>query len=375
MTDLPELQHLLIEAAGRRSVRRRRVRGMRAVALVAAAVVAVIAVPHVATDDDVEIPAVTPTPTATVAAATTIPGQYGVFLRPTRPEDVVKLLGDARGADTRLVARSSTTDLFLGVKGDQGCVVVAPIEKPATFESCGPAKDFLAGYLLQGAAGSSPTPSAVIVPDGVREVTVTLENGDRHAYPVTVNGVVLDHLAAPAAYAEWDAGDGSRRRVGFESERFDDLYRALRAPGAGLPGFPGSRKVLGANATSVWLVPRKGAICLVVQIKNRQASGCMVRRLDAINGPLVVSMPGGVGGRVVVAATSDRLPIITLRSRAGIDQSSYTGGVLLWSDGGERRVLDFGVHSGRRLSLNVPAGTGGFVLGGVAKDPNSFPDP
>jgi hypothetical protein len=82
-----------------------------------------------------------------------------------------------------------------------------------------------------------------------------------------------------------------------------------------------------------------------------------------------------IGGRVVVAATSDRLPIITLRSRAGVDQSSYTGGVRLWSDGGRRRVLDFGIHSGRRLSLNVPGGTGGFVLGGVARDPNSFPDP
>jgi hypothetical protein len=375
MTDLPELQHLLVAAAVRRSRRRRRVRGTRAVALVAAAAVAVVAVPRGA-NDDVELPAVTPSPT--VAAATTISGEYGVFLRPARPQDVVKLLGDARGADTRLVARSSTTDLFLGVKGDQGCVVVAPIEQAATFESCGPAKRFLAGYVLQGAAGSAPTPSAVIVPDGVREVTVTLENGDRHAYPVATNGVVLDRLPAPATYAEWVARDGSRRSVGFESERFDDLYRALRAPGApdgDLPGFPGSRKVLGADSASVWLVPRKGAICLVVQIKNRQASGCMVRRLDAITGPLVVSLPGGVGGRVVVAATSDRLPNLDLRSRAGVDQSSYTGGVLLWSDGGGRRVLDFGSHFGPRLSLNVPAGTGGFVVGGVAKDPNSFPDP
>jgi hypothetical protein len=369
MTDLPELQQLLIEAAGRRSRRRPRVRATRAVALVAAAAVAVVAVPR-GVSDDVEVPAKTPVPT--VARPATISDEYGVFRRAARPADVVKLLGDARGADTRLVAKTPRTELYLGVKGDQACAVIAPIGQAATVESCAPARQFLTGFVVQG------TPTAVIVPDGVREVTVTLENGDRHAYPVVTNGIVLDRLPAAAAYAEWVARNRNRARVPFDNGRFDDLYTVLRAPGepeGDLPGFPGSRGVLRANATSVWLVPRKGAICLVVQIKNRQASGCMVRRLDAITGPLVVSMPGGVGGRVVVAASSDRLPNLALRSHAGIDQLSSSGGVLLWSDGGGRRVLDFGAPSGRRLSLNVPASTRGFVLGGVARDPKSFPDP
>jgi hypothetical protein len=120
MTDLPELQHLLIEAAGRRSQRRRWERGARVVAVAVVAALAVIAVPR-ATTGDVEVPAITPTPSG---APATIADAYSVFRRPAGGADQVMLFGKVRGSDVRLVAKTAKTRVFLALKGDQACIVV-----------------------------------------------------------------------------------------------------------------------------------------------------------------------------------------------------------------------------------------------------------
>jgi hypothetical protein len=375
MTDLPELQHLLIEAAGRRSRRRRRVGGARAVALVAAAAVAVVAVPRGASDD-VELPAVTPTP-APVASPepSTIEQAYGVFRRPARATDRVKLFGQARGSETRRVATGTKTNLYLAVKPGQVCVITAGPHNAGTGMSCGATRLFLTDARLHGSVGSAPA-AAFAFQDGVHEVTLTLDNGSRTTYPITGNGVVFDTLPARVTRVEWIGGDGLAHSSDFVGGRplaADELFVALTAPAGAageLPGLPGSRRVLQAGGASAWLVPRHNAICLVVQLGRRSASGCR-QPLRFTNRPLVVGLPGNAGTRVVAAAFADLTTRFALTPAAGDEHR----GVLLWSDGGVARTLKSSDPALGTVRTRIPSGIDAFVLNARAQDPKTLPDP
>ena len=88
MTDIPELQHLLIDASTRRSRRcRRRAAGARFAALSAAALVAVVLYAR-GESADVEVPAASPTVSASATPAPrTLDEAYAVFRRPAAAAD------------------------------------------------------------------------------------------------------------------------------------------------------------------------------------------------------------------------------------------------------------------------------------------------
>jgi hypothetical protein len=153
----------------------------------------------------------------------------------------------------------------------------------------------------------------------------------------------------------------------------DELYVALTAPAGAageLPGLPGSRRVLVAGGASAWLVPRRDAICLVVQLGRRSASGCR-QPLNFTNRPLVVGLAGGAGTRVVAAAFADLTTRFSLAPAAGDEHQ----GVLLWSDRGVARTLKSSDPALGTVRTRIPAGTGAFVLNARAQDPRMLPDP
>jgi hypothetical protein len=212
--------------------------------------------------------------------------------------------------------------------------------------------------------------------DGVTEVELTLEDGSQATYPVRDNGLVVDTLPAPIVRADWTGSDGRAhgQRV-FVGARLkaEDLFVALSAPAGAageLPGLPGSRQVVAAGGASAWLVPRRDAVCLAVQIGRRLASGCR-RRLQYTNKPIVVGLAGDAGSRVVAAAFADLTTRIDLSPPAGTDRQ----GVLLWSDQGEARTLRSSDPALGTVWTRIPAGTDAFVLNARAQDPKTLPDP
>jgi hypothetical protein len=88
-----------------------------------------------------------------------------------------------------------------------------------------------------------------------------------------------------------------------------------------------------------------------------------------------VALPGGSGGRVVVAAFADSISSFSVGPKAGIAQSAWTGGVLLWTDGGQARTVRFKLTAGDRLRQAIPAEGAAFVLNARAQDPRTLPDP
>jgi hypothetical protein len=375
MTDIPELQHLLIEAAGRRSGVRRRAKGARAVALVAVVALAVVALPRVDGADDVEIPAVPP-PAAT-AAPQTIEAAYGVFRRPARATDRV-MVTQMHGAETRRVAKTDKIQVFLAVKGERTCVVVRGPRPGATGTTCGPTQLYLGGYRLLGSTGNGPYAAAFAAPDGIRGITFTFDDGRRIAFPVTTNGLAVQ-LPQRAVRAEWIAPDGQPQRAELVhvAPSAKDLFVALNAapgPAGELSGLPGSRRVLEADSTSAWLVPRRNAVCLVLKIGERKASGCRSPVTDARR-PIVVALAGGAGERVVAAAFADAYTGLALTPGDGISRLSQFRGVILWSDRGEARTLTYRNVARGTARNSVPARSEGFVLNARAEPPETIPPP
>jgi hypothetical protein len=372
MTDIPELQHLLIDAAARRSRARRRAKGVRAVALVAVVALAVVALPRI-DGQDVEIPAVPPpTPTAT---PTTIEAAYGVFRRPSRPTDRVELK-QMPGAETRRIAKTSKVDVFLAAKGERVCVAVERIAGRATDLTCGPQSQFLGGHRLLGATTTRPNSLAFAFPDGVRSVTFTREDGHRTSFVVISNGVTVQP-PSPIVKAEWTAPDGQPQHANFFTKTLaaQDLYVALNAapgPAGELQGLPGSRRVLEAGSASAWLVPRQNAVCLVLKVAERTTSGCRSPVTETRH-PIVVSLPGGAGERVVAAAFADVITRSEVTPEAGIVRLSKGSGVLLWSDRGEARTLRYRGAARGSASTAVPAVVEGFVLSARPRAPETIP--
>jgi hypothetical protein len=346
MSDLPHLQDLLIDAAVRRRRRRRVVRSGRVAVLAAAAVTAVIALPRPA---DVEVPADRP---GSVEAA------YGVFRRPASKAD--------GGPDSRVIGAGGRA--FLRRFDGEVCLVLKTHGEGRA--PCGPLGAGLDGFLKQDFAGGT----AFAFQDGVRSVSLILANGDERTVPVVDNGVVVD-LPSAVVRANWTAPDGRARGADYPGATgAAKAFAVLRTPeqtGGELPGLPGSRLALSTGAVKAWLVPRRGAICLVVQIKDRSTAGC---RPIAIHAPMLVALPGGAGGRVVVAAYPDAITGVSVAPKAGLANAAYSANVLLWSDGGEPRTLRYVTHDGP-VRRNVPTFMRAFPFNARAQDPKTLPDP
>jgi hypothetical protein len=197
---------------------RRRVAGTRFAALVAAVLVAVVLYPR-GESADVEVPAASPTASATLspdAAPRTVEDAYGVFRRPATAADETDVaLSGFKGAETRRIAQTSAGNVYLAHKGWGMCLIMKASPGHAGVDSsCGRAADYLDGIILIGAYSIDPGPSTIAFafPDGVRQVTLTLENGDTSTYAVKTNGFARDVPARPVRLA-WTAPNGTAQSL------------------------------------------------------------------------------------------------------------------------------------------------------------------
>src|SRR5262249_20697223 len=101
--------------------------------------------------------------------------------------------------------------------------------------------------------------------------------GTSGTYPVATNGFARDAPSRPARL-EWRAPDGTAQHADFfhaPAFRAQDFYPVLARKATtkdALPGLPGARLILQKGPASAWLVPRRGAVCLVLHAGTAQAS-------------------------------------------------------------------------------------------------------
>jgi hypothetical protein len=195
---------------------RRRLAGTRVAALVAAALVAVVLYPR-GERGDVEVPAASPTATATSdAAPRTVEDAYDVFHRPSTAADETEVaISGFEDAETRRIAQTSSGNFYLAHKGWGMCLIMKASPGHAGIDSsCGRAGDYLDAIIVIGAYSHDPGPSTIAFafPDGVRQVTLTLENGDTSTYAVKTNGFARDVPARPVRLA-WTAPNGTAQSL------------------------------------------------------------------------------------------------------------------------------------------------------------------
>ena len=381
MTDVPQLEALLVDAA-RRHRRARRVRrsAFRVFVPVAVVALAFVIVPWIGREArERELPAKTPTPAPTIAAnPTTIKSAYGVFRRAPRAAD--ELPNAKRGDVIRRIAATRSANVFLVQRGSQLCLVTTDDRRRIAGTSCGPAASYLDGHRLIGTFSDEkgPSPIAFAFPDGVRSVRLTLENGDVGTYPVTTNGFARDLPARPVKL-EWTAPDGSAQSSEFHAAptpRAQDFYSVLKRPakpGDAVNGLPARTLVTldDAHATAS-LVPRQGAVCLVLHAKYAHVSGCRHNVAD-VRYPLVVAVPRqrGEPERIVAVVFPDAAKNIRVIPPV---RSARSQNALLLAQGETATTLRWQTSStDPPRTETLPSGNGGFVLHAREESPSSIP--
>lgn len=335
MTDLPQLQTLLVDAAVKRR-RRRRVRRVGVPAVVLAALL--VAVPWVigeTREPDPEVPAVTPAPAPRVEDA------FGVFREPAKHP----LPNLQPGDDMRALGQSA----YLLVREGQLCLVVAD-----RYE-CGPAAEYLFGHKILSTVVDDR--GYAVLPDGVKSVTRTWLNRTPARFAVLRNLVTF---AAPVGSGalEWRAPDGSTHR-----EKLRDItnprmwYPRLGRPETALDrlgGYPGARLLITASDGQVdaWLVPRRDAICLVVRMRRQERSVCRTPVADTRK-PLMVVMPSHPQRIVVIATQSWQQPLWVTPEAA---QRAISDDAFLILEGDEARSIRYRDDRGRDVVVELPRG-------------------
>ena len=240
-------------------------------ALAVAAAAAVVLLPrHGAVDR--EEPAVTPQPSV---------AHYSVFDRPGTPVDRAEHLQP--GEVSRRIALLPDAEFFLVRKaGGMYCL-------DAHFDDAAPADRRMGcGTGLLG--GSAAGMMALAVPDGVKEVAVTIEGGAPQPFPVHDNGVALNVPNLPITASYTDQGRQVSLHLNGRVPRsavfgFSVLKRPQQ-PGDGLPHHPGARRVLELGDIKVWLYPNGEGVCLFVRDGTDANRACEAQASDGRH-PLV----------------------------------------------------------------------------------------
>lgn len=187
--------------------------------------------------------------------------------------------------------------MYLVKRGEELCLAVRNALEPMV---CNQARAFISGdALLVRARGNLLT---VALPDAVKTVRITTPGSK----PFTLEAA--DALAVTfgdgSRRLEWTAPDGTPRTdhiywgdAATSWGRFWDVER----PADHLDDLPGARRIVSDPKVDAWLVPRRGAVCLVVRAGEDQNSGCR-RNLGDTRFPIVVSVE-----HRIVAAFPDRL--------------------------------------------------------------------
>ncbi|MDA0167801.1 hypothetical protein OJ998_01780 [Solirubrobacter taibaiensis] len=295
MTDLPQLQTNLVDAATRQR-RRRRVR--RVTVRVAVAATLLVAFPLLAREiaaPDPEVIAPTPTPTATAGPPKTVEEAFAVFRRPATARDTPPWL--AAGDEARFIGGPKAHPVYLVKRGDELCLAVRNTQQPMV---CNLARAFVSGEaLLVRARGNLLT---VALPDAVRTVRITTPGFK--PFTLEAADALAVTLGSRSTRLEWVAPDGTPRAdhlYGRDAAAHWGRFWDAERPADHLDDLPGARRIVSDRKVDAWLVPRRNAVCLVVRSGNDQNSGCR-RNLGNSSFPIVVSVE-----HRIVAAFPDRL--------------------------------------------------------------------
>jgi hypothetical protein len=349
MTDLPQLQTLLVDAAVKRR-RFRRVRRTGAGLLVAAAVAAVAVFGTDTAPDDRAVPVTPPSP----APAMSVEDAFGAFGAPDgidvqalRPGDRVRRLGQPETA---------YADSYLVLRGDRLCLAVRD-----TFE-CRAAADLLSGHeILFNRVGGR---MYAVFPNGVKTVKRQWTSYEPASFAVSRNLVVF---TAPSGRGrlDWRAPDGTAAHIAIAGTTLEDAasyYSVLprgEQPGDGVNGLAGARWLISLGDVNAWMVPRRNAVCLIVRLGQRRNSGCRAPVGNTAL-PLVVALDG-----YATIALPDGSEVLSPPPPGGVTTST----MLL-----ARGAREFRYRSpyGDEQTVTLPTETD-YVLNGFEKRPEDLP--
>ncbi|MDA0183448.1 hypothetical protein OJ997_24275 [Solirubrobacter phytolaccae] len=352
MTDLPQLQTLLVDAAVKRR-RHRRVRRAGVPVLVLAALV--LALPWVLRDarlPDLETPAVTPGP------ALSVEDTFGGFRAPTERDPAALQLPDAR---VRTLGQPGTAyrDAYLRLRGPELCLVVVP-----DFFECGAASELAGGHKILAKIVGGRVYAAF--PNRIQAIRRTWSGFEPAGFVVARNLVVF---TAPPGAGElsWKAPDGTPVTRKLRDIRDPRLwYPRLTEPEDALDrlaGFAGARHLIADEDADVhaWLVPRKNAICLLVRVRRVENSGCRTP-VEDVGSPLVVATPASPEPVVVAAFPSTLVP---LEVRPGEVRDKIVDDGVLILDGESAMAIDYRYPRERGTrDVMLPYNIDGYVING-----------
>jgi hypothetical protein len=199
----------------------------------------------------------------------------------------------------------------------------------------------------------------------VKTVAVELADGTRATYPVKDNGFARNVPARPVR-VEWTAPGGEAEHMDFmhaPAFRAEDFYPQLKRPETpddAFEGLPGARLIAHSGDTRAWLVPRLGAVCLVVKTGTAQASGCRHKAGD-VRRPLIVATGDP---RVLAIAFPGGA------SRVTLDGRPRSGDSLLVAGDGEH-VLRYRDPAREPQTERLPSGA--FTLHARPEPPTAIP--
>src|SRR5262249_44777844 len=135
-------------------------------------------------------------------------------------------------------------------------------------------------------------------------------------------------------------------------------------PGDALENLPGARLLAEGDGAKAWLVPRKGAVCLVLDADGIQRSGCREKVFD-VRTPLIVAIPSGTREVIAVAYTDSRRPLPA--PPAGVQSVAADNGLLIL-DGRQARALKY--HG---TTQKLPGANAGYIGNAKAEWPTAIP--
>jgi hypothetical protein len=164
--------------------------------------------------------------------------------------------------------------------------------------------------------------------------------------------------------------------AGTATPRAADFYSVLKRPAThddAVRGLFEARRLAQLGHATAWLVPRRGAVCLVLQFQDSNVSVCRHNVAD-VRYPLVAALPGrpdrGEPQRVIAAVFPDTAKNISVFPSV---RSARSGNALIIGEGDIAQYLRWQTSSDSPpRTLSFPPG-GRFVLHAREESPASIP--
>jgi hypothetical protein len=182
----------------------------------------------------------------------------------------------------------------------------------------------------------------------------------------------------------WRAPDGGQAKLElthappFRAADFYSVLKRAEAPSDHLDRAPGARRLATAGPLDAWLVPRRGAVCLVVRSQDGDVSACR-RKVADVRTPLIVGVgPSDRSRRAIVAAFPDAIKRVTVEHGPDSASKAIVANTLLVADAKAVVGLRYsapGSRGAERHFDRFPQSAWSFVLNAVPTQPFSIPPP